>query len=290
MISYQYNNQVNTSLKLFLEHTVTKNGSAFTNASGWFYAGPNNINGLYSYYLPYQPIISNRAIPDAYILSGVYQGKTFTPSGVSGFSGFNYEKGIAYFNKLINNPHTTGLSGEFAVADFNFKLADQPEEVLIFETKHDLKPRVTQTITGLNLNSVTYPCIYITTANQKNELFDFGGNRDSIHNFRLLVFTDSKYSLDAVCSIITDQTHRVFPLMTGISDLPYNWMGDVIRGSYNYKADYTGRFGGSNSLWIEKAQSTLLPSIALSEVRRINPGIFVGLVDMELHGVKSVPP
>ena len=131
----QYQHKVTSSALLWLENKVLDKGQAFTNHSGFFYDIKDVYNGRFTYSLPYQPLVADKSITSAIIMSGIFLDRTFITSGQSGLTGINYQKAQVYFISEITGANTR-ISGEYSIADFNVKLTSEPEETLLFEPKH----------------------------------------------------------------------------------------------------------------------------------------------------------
>jgi len=280
----QHTNTVTSSLLLWLENTVLTKGLAFNNNSGFFYAVPNVWNGLYTYALPFKPLVADSSIPNANIMTGVYLDNTFITTGQSGLMDINYRDGQVYFNVPITTPQTR-ISGNYAVSDFSIKLTNRPEEELVFETKHELKPKTLKTITGLAPNSTTYPVIYVKPFGGKNRPFAMGGTDQTIEFFRLIVLADNQFNLDAVSSILKDRIRTFIPLIQS-TEMPFNYRGGFVTGAYDY-GNFGGRSASNNSIWIENIDVSNLPRSSYSEIRDINAAVFIGLIDFEVHSYRD---
>jgi hypothetical protein len=283
----QFIHLVMSSMRCWIEHTLLEKGEAFSNSSGFFYDVKDVYNGYYTYSLPYQPIVADASITGATIMTGVYLDGTLITTGQSGLEYINYEKGQLYFSNEISNS-SSRLSGNFSIADFNVKITSAPEEELLFETKHELKSKTNQlNVTGLNPNSTTFPIIYIQDFGGRTDPFAFGGTDKEMINVRMIVFADSQFNADAVGSIFKDKTRTIVPLLTTAAEMPFNVFGDYSNGVYNYKALTTGRHTMTDSFWIEHVDVSNLPGSAYSEIRKLNPHVFVKLIDIFLESVRN---
>lgn len=276
----QSDQKIISSVKLWAEHILLKRGECFTNFSGVFYDIKNLWNGYYTYALPYQPLVADASIPGANIMSGIYLDRTFITPGQSGLIDINFNKGQVYFSSGLGNNASTRLSGNFAVSQYNVKTTSVPEETLLFETKFTLTPKTYQTLTGLSPNDATFPVIYIKNFGGRSDPFAFGGLDQQLTNIRMLVFSDSQYHSDGVGSLFKDQTRTLIPLLTGVSEMPFNNYGGYSNGIYNYKVLTTGRQAITNALWLENVDIGSLPGTSYAEIRKINPHIFVSVVDL----------
>ena len=78
---------------LWFDHTLLKEGEAYTNTTGLFYDMEDEINGYFTYALPYKQIVSDKSITGAKIPCA--EG----PTGIS----------------INGNPILTGTSGWAAI-------------------------------------------------------------------------------------------------------------------------------------------------------------------------------
>lgn len=287
MISFQYSHKLASSVKLWIEHILLDKGGAYTNHSGFFYPVGNLYSNYYTYALPYQPLVADNSISGPIIMSGIYRNGIYITPGSSGLIDVNFEKGQVYFNTQITSPNTN-LSGSYAVADYNVKFTALPEETLLFETKFDLKNRTNQTITGLQVNNVTFPVVYIKPGFKGTcEPFGFGGTEKEVDQFRLIVLGDSQYSIDGIAEIFKEKTRTLIPLLASISEMPFNNFGGYANGIYNYSTLTAGRSQSSNSAWLQKVDVGSLPGSAYSEIKKLNPKAFVLLVDLWIESYRS---
>jgi hypothetical protein len=213
-------------------------------------------------------------------MSGVYVNSVFVTVGVSGLTGVNFAEGQAYFTGAL--PNSTIISGGFAVKDFNIKLTNRAEEEILFETKHSLRPKITQSLTGLNTDEHPFPVIYVKNNGGNNEEIAFGGEEETKNNIRLIVLADNQWNLDAVTSLIKDKARAYIPLLTE-SEMPFNAFGyyknNVI---YNYTGLTAGKIGTENAAFIEDVSIISLDrsSQVFSEIKKMNPECFPALCDL----------
>ena len=201
----QFENKAMSSLLLFVDHQVCNKGEAFTNHGSKFYSVPSKWNNYYAYATPFKQLVADQSITGANQLSGVYVNGVFTTG--SPLQSVNHHEGLAVFT----SSQSTTISGNYAVKDYNVYLTSKTEEELLFETKFELSPKVTQTVTGLKLNQQTYPAIFIRNEGGRNEPFAFGGEDMTHVNAGMVILGDSAYSVDAVCSILKDSLENGCP-------------------------------------------------------------------------------
>ena len=285
----QFDNRVMSSFLLWFDHTLLKDGEAFTDTSSWFYPVENLHNNLYTYGAPYKQFVSDHSVTGTgvafanktvQIPSGIYLDGVQLGTGTSGFSGINYEQGQVYFGTQITTPETR-LSGDYAIKDFNVYLTNEPEEKLLFETKFNLRPKTSETPTGLASNSITYPAIFLRYNGSHNEPLAFGGFDMTTINQRAVVLADNQFNLDAVCSIFRDKVRSYFTLL-GTGDMPYNTLGDYKSGVPWSYTGVTVNFEENNYIFIENVGVSKFSRDVNIKVNNLNPDVFNGVIDFEV--------
>ncbi len=259
---------------LYIDNKVCTKGQAYTNHSGLFYPSTNKYNGYYSYSSPFKQLVNDRSIAGANILSGVYVGSTFT-TGQSGPLYVNHYNGQVHFN---SSQGSNKISGNYAIKDFSVAMTSKSESELLFETKYKVRPKVNQTITGLDANQETYPIIYLKNMGGKNDPIAFGGMDNTITNVRAVVLGDSAYKLDAACSILKDCVRDNFTIIEQ-SALPFSALGLHPTGTYNY----TGLNGASAGHNIYIKETTVTNNIPKITQTTQGTDIHAGFVDFRLE-------
>ena len=242
----QLDNLLMSSMIMWMDHTLLKEGEAFKNYSGLLYPLSNLYNGLYTYGLPFRQIVADSSIPNANLLSGVYVDGVFTKVFESNLSGINPYEGQVYFGA---NQTAKTLSGSYAVKDFNIYLTSKPEEELLFESQFKTRPRTSQSATGLAVESITYPCIFLKNNGGENQPFAFGGQDNTILNIRAIIMSDSMFNLDAACSILKDTARDYVPI---INNTPFNTYGSTVSGYYNYNSLISNINVGTDGFYISE--------------------------------------
>ena len=293
----QYENLVMSSFMLYVDHKVSTKGEAYSNASGYFYPIENLYNGYYTYSCPYKQLVCDSGIagnvsstpPD--LMSGIYIDSVFTPTGTNGFIGINHHEGQVYFNKDMS---ASTLSGEFSVKDYNVKITSEAEEELIFETKFSVRPKTTETPTGLSSATQTYPAIYLKNNGGTNEPFAFGGEDTTRINARAIVMSDSAFGLDAACSILKDLNNSNVPILEE-SEIPFNALG-MSTGNWTINANGDNRPGiGYNYTGVTQGKTLAGESVYISDTfvskiianrgdfQNINTDVYTAFVDFSLE-------
>ena len=277
----QWENKIMSSFLQFVDHEILDKGEAFQNAAENFYPADDLYYGYHTYSSPFQQLVGDESIGNehgANIMDGVYVGGSFkeVDDNDVGLVGINHQKGQVYFNQ---DQGSNVVSGNFAVKDYSVSLTSQSEENLLFHTKHHLRPKTYQPVTGLPYNASTYPIIYIKNAGGTSLPLGFGNGsiEDVRTDVRAVILSDSAFSLDAVCNILKDMTRRTLPI---IESTPLNAMGAYIGESYNYTSLATGT---GPSIWdIRVSKLAPASSPGLGE---LDLDIFSAFVDFEIHSL-----
>ena len=151
------------------------------------------------------------------------------------------------------------------------------------KTKVELRPKTSQTVTGLAPNTIAYPAIFIKNDGGDNEPFSFGGQDKTKNNIRAIVLADSSFSLDAVCSIFKDTARESFKLV-GESDYPFNTFGGLKNGNaYNY--DNLPSISSEN-VYIKEVDMMKFDVGYMSNMTNANPDVFSAMIDFELNSFR----
>jgi len=282
MIAPQWDNKAISSMFYYIDHTDLSEGQAFTNTSSQFYKISGNISPYTIFAAPYRPFVADKSIPNATVMSGVYLNNSFITTGQSGFVDINYEKGLVYFTgNLGANPL---VSGAYAVKDFSIALSDNPESKLLFETKHFLRPKVGDTITGLSLDSVTYPILYIKNFGGENTPAALGGMDKTPLTLRVIVMADSLWQRDAVACILKDKARSQVGLLTQ-QEMPFNSLGGFKNGNYDYNRIVSGK-GGQNTIFIDRVRTSSFSQVVFEQLVTLNTDVFTAFADIDICGYR----
>jgi len=292
----QLDNTVMSSFYLWFDNTITRKGEAFANHSGHFYPVDSYYNTYYTYASAFRPLVCDHSIPNADIMTGVYietgDGEyNFVVTGQNkyGFSGINYDQGELYFTGDITSGSYSGISGNFAIKEFSIHLTDESDENLLIETKFHKRPKVHENPTGLSKDEITYPAIFLRNDGSRNEPLAFGGIDQTYIDVRAIVFAESQFQLDAVCSIMRDSRYDFMPVMSE-SEMPFNGFGDYRDGKkYDYQYWATGQHhGGTGMFYIEEVYVQRFPRGMLekSSIVDVNPDIYFASADFTLTQIR----
>tara|TARA_R110000772_G_scaffold249530_2_gene364012 strand:+ start:120586 stop:121443 length:858 start_codon:yes stop_codon:yes gene_type:complete len=273
-----YKHNITASFLLWLDHEILKEGEAFTNTSSDFFPVNNNYQGIFTYGLPYKQTVSDTSIANADILSGVTVNGTFTIPGSGDLIDVNYEHGLAFFS---SDQAGNTLNGEYAVKEINVSNAeDKAEEDLLFETKFELRPEISQNPTGLAPNDLTVPHIFIKNAGSSNKEWAFGGKEQTTTNIRAIVLADSAFMIDAVESICVDTRGKHICLLEP-EDMPLNPYGGWLSGvAYNYDGVVASK-ANSENVYVEEVFVSKLSSLG-EDLKEVNPHVVAAFIDFEI--------
>lgn len=273
-----FQNVLTSSFLLYVDHTILKRGEGYTNTSSKFYPVSGVYNGYYTYAAPYKQIVSDATITGATQLTGIYLDGNFITPGQSGLVAINHYDGQVIFS---SNKNSNTISGDYSIKDFNVYLTDKAEDYLLFSTKFEPKNRKPQTLTGLAVNEITYPAIFLRLVNSQNEPFGFGGTDMTTCYFRALVMSNSMYSLDAACGVLRDSAHDFFRTVSN-QDLNLNAMSSYTGVPYNYTGIATG-----DNVYLSSVSVSQVKTSSSAEFKNLNPDIVAAFVDFDLEVVRA---
>jgi hypothetical protein len=276
----QFDNVVMANMLLWMDNYVLSRGTAYTNYASNFYQISTRFNGYFTYGLPFGQIVYDQSITGARVPTGVYLDGSFLVTGQSGFAGINYDRGQAYFTGQITGANR--ISGNYSVKDFEIRLTSEPEETVLFETKYSLRPRVPQTATGFNSDEVGYPVIFLKKNGRYSTPFAFGGMDNTKITVSAYIFADSQFKLDAIESLIGDACYQYVPLLS-VSEMPFNALGSLKSGVFNYNSAVSGKIESDNAVFISRVTVTKFERNLYSQMKSMNPGVYFGIVDMEVE-------
>lgn len=285
-MSPQFDNQLMSSFLLFLDHEILDKGAAFTNTNSYFYPTKNQYGNLFTYAAPYKPFVADQSISNMTYMTGVWLNGVFVGVGYSGLTGVNFQEGQIYFNQNIT--FNNNISGSYSVKDYNVTLSSKPEEELLFETKYQLRPKITKGLSGLAPNIMTYPAIFLKNNGGTNEPYAFGGTDTTETEIQAVVLADSQYNLDALLSICRDTERKYVPLLSA-PEYPFNALGYYKSGVYNYDNLTDGRITSTTSSFISNVSISKFGSNTriISELQKINPEVYSALVFFNLQSVRT---
>lgn len=284
MMQPQFSNKLNSSFYLFLDHELLKEGEAYSSASSLFYdqtSAQDRNSSFYTYGSPYQPFVYDSSITGASVPTGLYVNGVFTSIGSNGLEAINYERGEAYFSSVPAG----NVSGDFYVKDYNIELTSLPETKILFETKYEISPKTSQTLSYNDPDSKTVPIIFIKPRKSYNEEIAMGGFEESWDVYRLFIFTNNQFHLDSTCSIIRDSVRKHFAHFE-YSEMPFNSLGGLVNNSFNYETVSQTK-NGQNMSRIEKVEVIHnSQNLFQRNEDKINYEIFTAIVDVTVSSFR----
>ena len=277
----QYDNRVMSSLLLYIDHFICEKGEAFTNSNSYFYPTHQTYSNLFNYSSPYKQLVADDSVTGATVMKSVYinSGGSFEEFqvGSSGVNSIDHTDALVQTTMQITGSNR--ISGNFSVKDFNTYLTNKAEEQILFETKYQLKPKVTQTPSGLAPDTETYPAIFLKNSSSQNTPGAFGGLDLTNIGARAIVLADSAYNLDAVCSILADRNKTVVTFIE--QSLPFNAVGAYTGQAYNY----TGLVGAATG---DSKTGIFIDNVSVSknvggDFSSLNPNVYTAFVDFDLN-------
>ena len=300
----QFQHNLMTSFFLFYDNYLQKNGEAFKNKTGIFYQMTDDrLSSDYSVYSSqYKQFIFDSGLHSGVVnhqgtegpividrISGEREnGESFEIArGTSGLI-IDYDNGRVFFtgDDSGNVPgDSLSLSGQFGVKDFNLYMTNQTEEDLVIEKFKTNDRFGAISTTGVEPYDQVLPAIFITSESIQNEPFAFGGLDITKTNVKAVVMTTDLYCLDCVLSLSADAQKRSFAPID-FEDFPTTEFGDIKSSTYPTGYSY-------NQVESDTSDSLFhIESVGVSKLsdrvrKKVNPGIFVGFIDFEIHKYRS---
>lgn len=225
----QQDNVIVSSFLLLIDHEIQKQGSAYTNASGYFYPDTNELQGYYTYTCSYKQLCNDTSISGANVMSGVYVNNVFTPVGSGGLVSINHYEGSIYFNQPL--PAKAVISGNFAVKDFSVYLSDKPDFSVVLESKYHINPKFVEAATGLPAEEHSMPAVILVPREQETKPLGFNGLDDNYMKVRGIVVSETVFQRVAVSNILKNLRLKPLPIFT---NLPFDYMGNYTGIPYSY--------------------------------------------------------
>ena len=274
----QFLNLVQSSFSLWLDNFILSKGSGVSSVSSKFYPVGQTFNGLYTYAAPYQPFVYDASVVSP--MTGILINGTPIQRGVSGFVDINYRKGQVYFNSNVNS---SAISGNYTVNEINILPLDISEQKLLFETKFTQRSKTSQTVTGLQSNTYTYPSIYIKGFSNTNTPYSFGGEDLSEVTIGLFLIMDSAYQSDAVRSILADSKLELVPLLTQ-DKFPMNIYGGLKEtgSNFNFETLKTGYISAGSGMYIKDVVINSFKREYNVDSNNLNPDVYWAVADVVL--------
>lgn len=277
----QFDNLVLSSFLLYLDHQICYYGSGYQTVTTEFYPVNSKYNGYTCYASPYRQITIDTSLPGVVPFTGAYLGNTFVTTGVSGLKDIDYENGRIYFSTRPSS----SVSGSYTIKDFNIEINSESEEELLFAKKLTPRPKISINPTGLSSEERPYPIIYIHNESVSSEGFAFGGTQKNNYLFKVIIFSDSQFKLDAVKSICRDLNEKYVPILSA-EEFPFNNLGGLRSGVYNYNQLTEGKVTAGSGVFINKVYSANAFRYAYN-TPNLNPEVKVGILVFDIEAIRN---
>lgn len=266
------------SFGLYLDHQILQKGQGYTNHASLLYPQVDNaLPNKTIYASPFKQWNFDYSVSGSNIPSGVYSNGSFCNKGISGLM-IDYLNGRVIFSGG-NAYQNLQVSGNYSIKSFNIYPTTKSDEELVFETKYQLNPSYSKSLSGISKDALVIPGIFINNLNVENEALAFGGICESVVNIHAVILADSKDQLDAIGSLLADEKYSYFPVIT---KTPLNYYGDYKSGNYNYLS-YIGAPTGQNLAYIADASFYRLSS---KEFSNKYPDLKCGFADFHCRLVR----
>ena len=267
---------LDSSLYLWLDSVLVKEGGGFRNYSGSFSAGAETPAGIYAYDAPHRQFVYDSSVAGANVISGVYVGGVLTPKGTGSTSmRIDYNQGQA----LFLNSTSSSVSGNYSYKEINLYYNSLPAETVLFENKFVPKPKY-NTVSTWNNTDKTYPLIFITPQYGVNKTITFDAVTSTTFPYRLTVLADTPILLRTICSLIRDK-QETFIAMFNPSELPFTELGDLKSFSFNYASAVAAIQPDSNRL--AKIISVKISPFTDRVNALIGPRVYAAFIDVTLE-------
>lgn len=224
-----YDTNLQGSVICWVNNVLEKRGGAFYNVSETLVSADTNFQGYYSF-LPSKPqMLYDSSIVGATIPTNCYVNGNPNARGSNGMS-IDFQRGQFLFTSNI----TSTVSGSYSAREVNTYFTHDSVEQLIFENQNFVNPKNTPNFTRNNAKDQIVPAIYIKTDPGFNEFICFDGMASTKTQIQLIFVSNNNFIFQNVNSLFRDEKERYFPLLS-VSDLPFNYLGDLKNLSWNYE-------------------------------------------------------
>jgi len=296
----QFQHTLVTSFFLWFDNYIQYNGEAYKNKTGIFYSVTDDrLDSSYNIYAsPYKQFIFDSGLHTGVVdsqgtegaividrISGTRDdGSAFEISrGTSGLK-IDYENGRVFFTGDNNGNlpgNTQSLSGQFGVKDFNLYVTNQTEEDLVVEKFKTNNRFGNLETSGVAPYDQVLPAVFITSESINNQPFAFGGLDVTQTNVKAIVMTTDLYCLDCVLSLAADAKKQSF-VEVDFNDFPITEFGDIKTATYPTGYSYN-QVETDNTKELFHIEEVFVSKLSDRVKKKVNPDIFVGFIDFEIH-------
>ena len=297
----QFQHTLVTSFYLWFDNYLQDNGEAYKNKTGIFYnMTDDRLDSNYNVYSsPYKQfiidsglhttVVNSQGTEGAIVIDRISgqraDGSAFEVTrGTSGLK-IDYENGRVFFTGDENGElpgNNLSLSGQFGVKDFNVYVTNQTEEDLVVENKFKTNDRFGNLETsGVLPYDQVIPAVFITSESINNQPFAFGGLDVTQTNVKAVVMTSDLHCLDCVLSLAADSKKQSF-VEVDFNDFPVTEFGDIKTATYPTGYSYN-QIETDNTQELFHIEEVFVSKLSDRVKKKVNPNIFVGFIDFEIH-------
>ena len=271
---FTFDNQLASSIVLWLDNRICNLGQGFTNQSTQLYQYTDSSRSNYNFWAaPYGGWVYDSVVQNAIVPSGFYDNSGNFLTRSSGI-GIDFNNGRVYSSGNLTNT----LSGSYSQKSYQIYYSNLDTVNLFLERLYNENLNLSLPITGVFPYVINAPCIIVTNSYAKNEPWAFGGERANNRLIRLYTISNNNYNQDALKSIILSSFNFSIPLISDSKDNPINWAGDLKTGYYNYN-DLIRKYTPLN-IFIKDVYN-----YELSEKLNRNIGYSLSLFELEIQSV-----
>jgi len=183
---------------------------------------------------------------------------------------------------------TKTISGHFKRKEINVYITNETEEQLLLQNDFILsdiagEPTYLQQQAELGDKKYSLPAAFISLNSSSNEPWAIGGVDDTRTVIRVVVITDSNYSLDAVLSLFRDAQKTKFELVE-FEDFPFGEFFRVKEFPYSYPEFIKNKTKNRFPAFIERV---LVSKLFDRSGTQIPQGLRIGFMDFEISSIRK---
>lgn len=290
----QFDHILQSSFYLWFDDKITRQAEGFIDTGGQEFdvivrGGseealdlPDNLD---AYYCSDRQLVNNGNSEP----SGVYIDGSFVAQGASPYNlMIDHMEGrilVDSSQDLISNQ----VSGEFKRKEINVYITNETEEQLLLQNDFVLsdvvgEPTYLKQQAELGDKKYTLPAAFISLNASSNDNWALGGVDDTKTLIRVVVITDSNYSLDAALSLFRDCKSQCFKLIE-FENFPFGEFYHVKSFPYYYP-DFSATNASPNrdSAYIEKVSVSKLFDRSGTQIPQ---GLRIGFIDFNISCIRT---
>ena len=185
---------------------------------------------------------------------------------------------------LINK----NISGHFKRKEINVYITNETEEQLLLQNDFILsdvvgEPTYLKQQAELGDKKYSLPAAFISLNSSSNEPWAFGGVDDTRTVIRVVLITDSNYSLDATLSLFRDAQKTQFE-MVEFEDFPFGEFYHVKNFPYSYPDFIKNKKGPRFPAFIDRV---IVSKLFDRSGTQIPQGLRIGFIDFEISSIRK---